>query len=192
MAFFGCCFHCLCSDSSSSFPIVVVVVFQSLPFHCAALVASYYSSHHRHEQYRLTMTRSFGAPRNEDDNHHHRRQQRYRSFVLSILWLFVESGRVVAIVSCASVSLIDCIRRPFDDADSECRSFDGERDRRCWHARTLYRSRTCCHYRLSHLCLLCVLTIVIIVVNDIHKRAGPCCSVLLLIVFVRLVGALML
>ena len=37
-------------------------------------------------------------------------------FLLSILWLFVESVGVVAIVICASVSLIDCIRRPLDDA----------------------------------------------------------------------------
>ena len=36
--------------------------------------------------------------------------------LLSIVWLFVESRRVVAIVICASVSLIDCIRRPLDDA----------------------------------------------------------------------------
>ena len=70
------------------------VVVQSLPFHCVGLVASYYSNQHRHGQYRRTSTRKFGAATNNDDHHHHRRQrqQRCRSFVLSIVWLFVESG----------------------------------------------------------------------------------------------------
>ena len=37
--------------------------------------------------------------------------------LLSIMCMLVESGGMVAIIICASVSLINCIRRPFNDDD---------------------------------------------------------------------------
>ena len=76
-------------------------------------------------------------------------------------------------------------------SDSECGGPGGERGRRCGHTRTLYRSRSSCRCPLSYSWWLCILTI-IIVVNDINKRAGPSCSMLPLVVVHWLVGTLML
>ena len=64
-----------------------------------------------HQQ--TTTTTTITTEDNDDD---HDDDSNDVGLLLSIVWLFVESRRVVAIVICASVSLIDCIRRPLDDA----------------------------------------------------------------------------
>ena len=181
------------------FVVIVVVVVQSLSFHCVALVASYYSSHHRHGQYRLTMTRNVGAPTNDDDDDHHhrgrrrRRQQRYRSFV-------------VHCVAVCRVQESGCYRHLCISVIDRLHPTTIRRRRRRWQTVNVEASTVSADIALDMLTYCIVLVQVVIVICHTRgcwasspsssssmttTRAGPCSSVLLLLVVIdRLVGAL--
>ena len=110
MAACGCCCRCCCSGSSSSFVVIVIVLSLcgSRRFVLFEPPSSWTVSFYVDKECRCTNKRRRRRP--SPPRTTATTTTTMSVFAVSIVWLFVESGRVVAIVICASMSLMNCIR----------------------------------------------------------------------------------